>query len=120
QGLQAVQRAIAANCNQTVDVEFLEAPGNEVKFGALFRVNIVSRGPNERAALRRIQFRYSLKQRIQMNMRNPGVEETVKALDKPVELDFELVCRKESTVDRCIESGCVASCRKDPNPFHGI
>src|SRR5262249_42739623 len=104
----------------TVDVEFLEAPGNEVKFGALCGVNIVSRGPNERAALRRIEFRYSLKQRIQMNMRNSGVEETIKALDKPVELDFELVCPNDSTMDCCIEGGCVASCRKNPNPFHGI
>ena len=48
--------------------------GDEVKLGALLRIDVISRRTNERAALRGIKFRYSLKQWIQMNMRNMGIE----------------------------------------------
>ena len=120
QRLQAVERAVAADGDQPVDVQPLQASGDEVEFSAPVGIDVVPGRADQGATLRRVKLGNALKERVQMNMRNAGIEETVKSLDKTVEFDFQLIGPNDRTVNRGIKSGSVASCSKDPNPFHCI
>ena len=91
---------------------------NDIEFVGSFGIDIVPRRTDKRAALGRIEFRNFLKQRIEMHMRCARIEQAVEAFDQSIHFDAELVRARYRAVDRGVERGRVASCRKDSESLH--
>ena len=119
QRLQAVERAVAADADQSFDAQLVQARGDEVELVLLVRVDVVARRADERAALGRVELGNLLKQRIEVDVRHARVEEAVEALDEPEDFDPELVGAHDGAVDGGVERGRVAAGGEDADAFHG-
>ena len=65
-----------------------------------------------------IELRDFLKERIEVHVRHPGVEEAVEALDEPIDLDLQLIGAHDGAVNRGVQRRRVASRRQDADSFH--
>ena len=118
QRLQAVQRAVAADRDQPLDAELRQTLGNQIELGGLVRVDVVARGADQRATLGGIELRDLLKQRIQVQVRHPRVEEAVETLDQAVDLDAQLIGADHGAVDRRVQRRRVTAGGQNADAFH--
>jgi hypothetical protein len=83
-------------------------------------VHVIAGRADERAALGRVQFGNLLEERIEMEMRQPGIEQGVETLDEADDFDFELIGARDRPVNGGVERRGVAACRQDADAFHGV
>src|SRR5579872_3698744 len=118
--LQAIERAITADANKSLNPQLLQPGGDEVEVLLLFWIDKIARGTDERAALGGIELGNRLIERVQVNVRNTRVEQTIEALDQAEEFELELVGANNRPMDGGIEGGGVATGRKDADSLHGL
>ena len=91
EGLQAVERAIAAHANQPLNPKLLQVQRHLVQLLLVVRIDIIARGTDQRATLGRFQFGNGLKEWIEMDVRDHRIEQAVEALDDAGDFQPELV-----------------------------
>src|SRR5206468_2499303 len=88
--LKAIERAVTTDADQSVDVQTFQTVRNDIEFVGSFRIDVITRRTDERAALGWIEFRNFLEQGIQMHVRHSRIEQAVEALDQSIHLDSQL------------------------------
>jgi hypothetical protein len=119
QRLQPVERAVAADADQAVDLQPREPGGDLVERLAVGRVHVRPRGADDGAAARRVQLGDLGEQRVQVHVRDVRREQRAEALDEAEDLDLALVGARHRALDGGVERGRVAACRQDADAFHG-
>ena len=89
--LHAVERAVAADANQAVNVKARQTAGDAGDRRRIVAVNIVARCSQDRAAASRVEFGNALKQRVEMNMRHLRIEQAAEPLDDAEDFHAKLI-----------------------------
>ncbi len=69
QRLQPIQRPVPADANQSLNPKILKPQRDGVQFFRFLRIDVISRGTDERSAFGRVQLGNFLKERVEMDMR---------------------------------------------------
>src|SRR5205085_58320 len=107
--LQSIQRAVTTYTNQSVNTELFETRSNDVELILIVWIDIIPRGANEGASLCGIKFGYGLEQRVQVNVRNPGIEQAVESLYESKDFKLELIGADHGAVDSGVERRSVSA-----------
>ena len=118
QGLHAVERPVAADADQAVDVQSLEPAGDPGDGLEVVAADVVARGAQDRAAQGRAELGDLLEQRVEVDVGHRMVQEAAEPLDDPEDLDPVFVGSFDRAFDGRIEGGRVAPRREDADPLH--
>ena len=116
--LQPVEGAITADADQTFDAQLLKPFFNDVELFLVVRVHIVSRGPQDGPSIGRVEFRDLLEERVERNVGEPLIVETVESLDEADDLQIEFIGAFHSPVNGGVQRGRVSACRQYSDAFH--
>ena len=83
QRLQAVERAVAADGDQSFDAERREAVRDEIELGPVVRIDVVARRTDERAALGRIELGIAWNRGLRWTCGTRGLNRQLKPLISP-------------------------------------
>ena len=120
QGLHAVDRAVAADADQAVDLEPREPLGDPGDRLGVVAVDVVARGAEDRAAPGRVELGDRVEERVQVDVRDLGVEQAAEPLDDPDHLDAVPVGLVDRPGDRGVQGRGVAAGRQDADPLHAL
>ncbi len=118
QRLQPVERAVAADADQPLDLQALQAVRDVVHALRVIGVDVIARSTENRPSHRRIQFGNRTEQRIQVKMGDPRVEQAVESLDQAIHLDLQLIRPHDGAVNRGVQRRRIAASRENSNAFH--
>src|SRR4030095_13332315 len=119
QGLEAVQGSVAADADQAVDLEPSEALDDLIEFFVFIRIDEVSGRTDEGSALGGIEFGDLVKQWIQMDMRDAGIEEAVESFNQTDDFDLELIGPGHGALNGGVKGRSITAGGKDADAFHG-
>ena len=118
QGLHPVERAVAADADQAVDLEPLEPVGDPGDGLQVVAVDVVARGPQDRPAQGRVELGDLLEQRVEVDVGDRVVQQAAEPLDDPEDLDPGLVGALDGAFDGRVEGRGVAPRGQDADPLH--
>ena len=120
EGLEAVQRAVAADADEAVDLQVREAGGDLLDRLAVLGVDERARGADHRAAARGVELGDLGEEGVEVDVGDARVEQRRVALDEPVHLDAPLVRTHHRAVHRGVEGRRVAAGGEDADPLHAV
>src|SRR5262249_15899349 len=120
QRLHAIECPVAADADQPLDMQSLQAIDDFGDRSAVAGINVVAGSANDGSAAGRVELGDGSEERIEAYVRNTRIEEAAEPLDEAEHFDAPFAGAEYGSVNRGVERGSIAPGCQDADAFHGL